>query len=373
MTQYRILQVMGTLNRGGAETLLMNIYREIDRKKIQFDFIVHSDDANNLGDYKDEILELGGHIYSFPKYRIINHVYYKKMWNKFFEDHNEYKVIHGHIRSTASIYLKIAKKHGLVTIAHSHSISSGKGFEGAIKSILQYKIRFVADYFMGCSKKANEWLFGKKIAKSNKCRILKNGIDIKKFSFNETIRKKVRKKLNITDGDILIGHVARFSNEKNQIFALEVLKDITKDNKKYKLIFIGDGPDKEKIIKRTNELNLKNNVIFLGSVPNVYEYLNAMDIFIFPSLYEGLGMALIEAQISGLKCLASKNVPLEAKITDNVKFLSLTKKEWKLAIEKGNTKRKKAEINEKCSEYDIKNISKQIQNFYIELEEKNGD
>ena len=158
MKKIRILHVLGSLNMGGAETLIMNLYRNIDRDKIQFDFVVHT---NKIGLYEDEIKELGGKIYRIQRYKGINHFSYKKEWNNFFEEHKEYKIIHGHMRSTASIYLKIAKKYGRITIAHSHNTSNGHGFSSLVKKILQYNIRNVSDYFMGCSYEANKRLFGK--------------------------------------------------------------------------------------------------------------------------------------------------------------------------------------------------------------------
>ena len=177
----RILHVLGSLNMGGAETLVMNIYRNIDRNKFQFDFVVH---GNTIGKYEKEILALGGKIYHIDEYRVYNHLKYKKIWSVFFKEHPEYKIIHGHMRSTASIYLKIAKKYGLKTISHSHSISNGKGVKSIVKRILQHNIPKYADYMLGCSQKANIWLYGKKNSLKDNCLILPNGIDNQRFVFD---------------------------------------------------------------------------------------------------------------------------------------------------------------------------------------------
>src|SRR5690554_5422471 len=139
----RVLQVMSSMNRGGAETMIMNIYRNIDRSKVQFDFVVHT---NKKSDYEDEILSLGGKVYSVPRYKGKNHFGYKKAWKEFFNQHNEYKVIHGHVRSTALIYLSIAKQFGLTTIAHSHNTASDNNIKGLVKNILQYPLRHKVDY-----------------------------------------------------------------------------------------------------------------------------------------------------------------------------------------------------------------------------------
>ena len=210
----RIIQVFAQMNRGGAETMIMNLYRMIERSQIQFDFIVHT---NEECAYDNEIRSLGGRIYRVPRYNGKNHFEYIKSWNKFFKTHPNYKIIHGHVRSTASIYLKIAKKFGLVTIAHSHSTSSGTGFSSIVKNILQYPIRNIADYLFACSEQSGEWLFGKNASKRNNFVILKNSIDVKKFVFNERVRFEKRKELKIDD-KFVIGHIGRFIPSKNHKF-----------------------------------------------------------------------------------------------------------------------------------------------------------
>ena len=364
----RILHVLGKLNRGGAETLVMNLYRKIDRRKFQFDFIVHLDNYEE-GEYEKEILKLGGRIYSIPRYKFFNHFQYKRAWNQFFNNHKEYKIIHGHVRSTAAIYLKIAKKYGLKTISHSHSISSGRGIKAIIKNILQYNIRYVADYFMGCSKKANEWLFGKKVANSEKCMVLENGIEISNFLFNSDIRKEIREKLLVKEDEILIGHVGRFSPEKNHKFIMKVFKRLYDINSKYKLLLIGNGIEKKKVIKKYCNKKFMTNVICLNTVPDVYNYMQAMDLFILPSKYEGLGMVLIEAQFAGLKCIASKNVPTEVKITNNIKFEKLKISIWLKEITNIDISRNSDIINNKSKQYDINKTAKKLQDFYLKIGE----
>jgi hypothetical protein len=152
----RVLRVVGWMDRGGAETTIMNAYRLIDRSKLQFDFVVHTED--NCA-YNDEIRALGGRIYVMPRYNGFNHLSYVKAWNDFFSKHKEYKLIHGHLMSTASIYLKAAKKHGLKTIAHSHTISFGEGFLAIIKRLLQKQVHRYADYMFACSTPAGQMVF----------------------------------------------------------------------------------------------------------------------------------------------------------------------------------------------------------------------
>lgn len=307
----RVLQVLGGLNRGGAETMVMNLYRNIDRNKIQFDFIKHTESKCA---YDDEIKELGGRIYSIPKYKVYNHFQYKKAWNNFLKKHPEYKIIHGHVRSTATIYLKIAKKYGLYTIAHSHSTSSGKGIKAIIKNMLQFRIRYIADFFMGCSQDANEWLFGKKIANSEKCFVLPNAIEVEKYKYNEEIARKIKAEFNIKNDEIVVGHIGRFSYMKNHKFLIEIFEKLCK-TENCKLLLVGDGELKNDIQNIVKNKHLENKVIFTGVRSDVNEILQAMDIFVMPSIFEGLPVTLIEAQASGVPSLIANTITKEVDIT----------------------------------------------------------
>ena len=209
--QIRILHVLGSLDRGGAETMIMNLYRNIDRSKVQFDFLIHTD---RECDYNEEIRSMGGKIYSLKRFKGYNLCQYIKQFKDFFIKHPEYEIIHGHMRSTASIYLKIAKSMGRYTIAHSHNTSSGNGISALGKNLIQLPLRYIADYYFACSIEAGEWLFGKKIIKSDKFYILKNAIDMGAFVFNQNIRDLKRKELGFEDF-FIIGNVGRFHELMN--------------------------------------------------------------------------------------------------------------------------------------------------------------
>lgn len=365
--QIRILHYIGSLEMGGSQTLIMEIYRNLNRQKIQFDFIVDKKDKLIYG---KEIESLGGKIYFLPNYTGKNHFSYKKAWNDFFLEHKEYKVIHSHVRSTASIVLKIAKKYGLVTISHSHNTSNGTGISALIKKTFQFRIRYVADYFMGCSYEANKWLFGKKNANSSQCIILNNGINTEKFSFNKKIREKIRKELGLNN-ELLIGHVGRFCYQKNHEFLLEIFKIIHQKDKNAKLLLIGDGEDKEKIVEKIKQYNLEDFVIILSNCNNVNELMNAMDYFVFPSRYEGLGIVVIEAQSTGLKCLISDNVPKSVIVTDIVSIMNLDYAEkWADLILKDNhstINRSSYNLIVEKSGYSINNTVNYLTEFYLKI------
>ena len=361
----RVLQVFAEMNRGGAETMIMNLYRHIDRAKIQFDFIVHT---NEKCAFDEEIEQLGGIIYRVPRYVGKNHFEYKDAWQNFFISHPEYKIIHGHVRSTASLYLKVAKKHGLITIAHSHNTSSGNGISSVVKNILQYPIRHTADYFLACSEAAGKWLFGDTVVSRSNFKVLVNAIETDRFSFNNHSRDAIRNEFGI-ENKYVIGHVGRFHPQKNHEFIIDVFKSVHNKVNNSVLLLIGDGALKESIQMKVRKEKLENSVIFAGvrsDVPDIYQ---GMDLFLFPSLFEGLGIVVVEAQAAGLNCIVSNQIPDEAIITNLVEKVSLVKspEDWaEVVLKKINYKRKDTSELLKASGYDIKDSVKWLENYYLE-------
>lgn len=363
----RILHVLGRLDRGGAETMVMNLYRNIDRSKIQFDFVIHT---REKCDYNDEIYKLGGKIYNIPRYYGKNHYSYKKAWRDFFSSHTEYKVIHGHMRSTASIYLRIAKRYGLKTIAHSHSTASrGNIIDQLVKNMMQFPIRFIADYLFACSMEAGEWLFGKSAVKKDNYKIIKNAIDAQKYQFSISIRNRIRKYLNV-ESKFVIGHVGSFTYPKNHKYLLRVFRDFLEQNKHAILLLIGEGELKPEIERDIQMLGLEDKVIMTGSVSNVNDYLHGMDFFVFPSLFEGLGIAVIEAQASGLPCIVSDKVPEEALITEMVEIMPIdSSKKWANTIFNKKTINKREDTLTSIVRhgYDIKDQVQNLQSIYLDI------
>lgn len=362
----RVLHVIGSLNSGGSQTMIMNLYRNIDRSKIQFDFII---DRENELFYAEEIKKLGGKIHVLPTFNIKNILIYRKSWKSFFYNNPEYKIIHGHVRSTAAIYLKIAKKYGLKTISHSHSTSSGSGISALVKNILQYRIRYIADYLFACSKESGEWLFGKKSLNNKNFFILNNSIDAKKFIYDEKTRESVRKELNI-DNKFVVGHIGRFHPSKNHEFILDVFKEISNKSKESVLILVGDGELKESIKNKVKELGLQNNVIFTGVRSDIERILQGLDIFIFPSIYEGLGIVAVESQAAGLRTIVSNSIPKEAFVTDLIEMVSLEspKSDWVDTIMKYTNGYERNNTYEQiCNKgYDINETVKWLEKFYLE-------
>lgn len=367
----RVLQYIGSLNVGGSQSMIMEIYRKIDKSKIQFDFII---DRKTENFYEAEIIKLGGKVYKFNNYlNGINLNSFKKEWNIFLKEHSEYKIIHCHVRSVASIVLKIAKKNGLKTICHSHSTSNGKGVKALGKRILQMRIPRYSDYMFACSKESAIWLYGKKYYENKKCTIINNAIDSQKYIFNEKIRKKKRKELGL-ENKIVLGQVGRIEKVKNQEFSLYLLKELIKDNKDYFLLMIGNGSMKSFINEKIKELNLKDNTIILENRKDVNELMQAMDIYIMPSLWEGLPMSLIEAQAAGLPCVISENITAGILIDELINKLSINAdiSKWKKAIKeacKCNRKNTYNIISDK--EFDINPNIEILTKIYLEASKKN--
>lgn len=362
----RILHVIGIMNRGGAETMIMNLYRNVDRTKVQFDFV---ENTSEKAIFDDEILALGGCIYNCPHYNGKNHFEYKKWWNDFFKEHKgEYKIIHGHLGSTASIYLKIAKKYGLCTIAHSHNTIMKKDLNNLIYKVYSYPTRFIADYFFTCSYVAGVSRFGKKIANdSNRCYLLKNSVETKKFLYDKDVSDQVRKEFDVQD-KIVIGHVGRFNVQKNHVFLIDIFKKIYEKNKNTVLFLLGDGEEKEKILEKVKNLDLVDCVRFLGVRNDVNKIMQCMDVMLFPSLFEGLPVTIIEAQASSLPCVLSDTITKECKITENVEFLSLKTDidTWSnVTLKMSKLPRYDSSNDIIKSGYDIEQNAIWLQNFYI--------
>ena len=364
----RILQVFGRLDRGGAEGVIMNLYRNFDRTKIQFDFVVHTDKKCA---YDDEIIKLGGRIYNVPQFKGSNIFSYFKSWNKFFKEHKEYRTIHSHISSSAIFYLLLAKGRGLTTIIHSHSISSGKGFQALVKDVLQYPLRFICDYYLACSEDAGKWLFGNRIISSSEFLILKNAIEINKFHYDKESRNTKRKELDITEAPKVIVNVGRLCYPKNHVFLIDVFASLVKDSENYLLLLVGDGELKEEIKEKVKILKIENKVYFLGVRENIPELLSASDLFLFPSHFEGLPLSLIEAQASSLPCLISNAIPNEVIVTDLIQTLSLSDsaKIWSDKVKEIVSKEcdRKPRMSNELNEYDITKTSKWLFEFYMKL------
>jgi glycosyltransferase involved in cell wall biosynthesis len=355
------------MNRGGLETFIMNLYRNIDRSKVQFDFLVHS---NKEGAFDQEIMALGGKIFSVPS-RKQGVLKYRKALADFFNTHPEYKIIHSHISSLTNVSpLRVAKKYGVpCRIVHSHNImQGGSRIHRYIHRINQLSLKSYATHYFACSDLAAKWMYPKELYENHEFKLINNGIETEKFKFNKDVRIQKRKELGVNN-NYVIGHVGRFQTQKNHSFLIDIFKEIYVKNNDCVLLLVGDGELRREIETKVKELGLTENVIFTGVRSDIPELFQAMDVFVFPSFYEGWGIVLVEAQASGLECFTSnKVVPKEVDVADLVEFVDLDKSAqvWADKIlnvysyERNNT----TDII-KTGGYDICQVVEDLQKWYL--------
>lgn len=360
----RILHIEVTDEFGGIEMFLLSVYKNIDRTKLQFDFVSSKEKIA----IENRLIELGGRIFRIKYGNVLS--YYRKLVKLIVE--NGYTVVHIHKNSAANIIPFIAcKKAGVKTIiAHSHNTSPSKG---RITKVLHYINRPILNALssekFACSDLAAIWLFGKGYVGRNEIRYIKNGIEIEQFEYDTEIRKRIRKKLNLHNNTFLLGSVGRMTRQKNQIFLVDILFEIRKWHADTKLLICGDGDMRDKIRKRAEDLGVGDGLIMPGRCSNVNEMLQAMDIYVMPSLYEGLTVAAVEAQCAGLPIILSDTLSKETKIVDNCQYVSLSApaKEWAMKImEYRKIKREEAGVKIREAGFDVKNTALFLQEYYIE-------
>ncbi len=375
MALIRVLQVFTIMNRGGAESMIMNYYRKLDRKKVQFDFLVH---RKEKAAFDDEIEALGGKIHRFDP---ISPFFPKKYYNElraFFKEHSEYSIIHSHLNTFSPFPLKIAREFNIpCRIAHAHiaidkvNLSSflsqkeslKETFKKVIKLQLKKRVKKDATHLFSCGEKAGEWLFG-----DTSFTTMNNAIDTEKFKYDELTSTTYKKKFNLQN-EIVIGHIGRFVSQKNHSFLLQIFAALLKRKANYTLVLIGDGPLRESLENEAKNLKIVDKVHFLGVRTDIPQLCQMMDLFVFPSFYEGLPVTLIEAQASSLKIFASDSITNEVHLTDNIQFLSINKTadEWAKKITELDSI-EKIDQTEKIvkANYDIVSNTLQIQDFYTQ-------
>ena len=363
----RIAEIVGKWLGGGVEAFIMNYYRHIDKSKIQFDFICDSDSTNIP---YEEIESLGGKVILVPPYEKV--VSYHKELKKVLEDGN-YKIVHSHINTMSVFSLFAAVRAGVpVRIAHSHSTTSKiEKKRNILKLILRPLVPLFATDFFACSEYAGRWAFGNKRFDEGKVIVINNAIDVGKFSYNESVRKSKRNELNIADGTIVVGHAGRFVSVKNHSFIIDVFNEFHKKNGNSKLLLVGQGPLLEEVRGKVVALGLQDDVDFLGQRDDLNELYQVFDVFLFPSLYEGLGMVLIEAQCAGNLCFTSTEVPRVTEVTNNIEFLNLAYDSvvWAEYIELALKSYKKEDHKENVRKngFDISVEVNKLENHYLKI------
>ncbi|MGD6815512.1 glycosyltransferase family 1 protein [Metabacillus sp. 84] len=359
----RVLHSVVNMNRGGAETLIMNLYRNMDRSKVQFDFLTCKE-----GVFDEEIKELGGTIHRIPYITDGGHFRYIRSLDAFFSKNRQYKIVHSHMDKMSGFVLRSAKKHNIpVRIAHSHNTESEGNFLAKMyKDLAGRLIHPSSTHLFSCSELAAQWLYGN--TERNKI-LMKNGIDSDQFRHSPSIRNRLRVELGLTN-KYVIGHVGRFNPQKNHEFLLEIFHECCKNYTDLHLVLAGDGPLRTRMEQRVNSLQLADKVSFLGVRPDIPHLLQAFDLFAFPSLHEGLPVTLVEAQGAGLPCIVSDTITNEADMGVNLMtYLPLNQKEeWASKVAQVLLQKRERNIPQNTlilNGYDIRNTSEWAQGFYL--------
>ena len=366
----RVLNMFTIMDRGGAETMVMNYYRHIDRTKVQFDFLVH---RQQRGAYDDEIEALGGRIYRMCPVYPQNFARYKRDLRGFFQAHPEYKIIHSHMSELGYFAFREAERQGVpVRICHAHNAPHGFDVKMIVRTYFKKRMMPYLTHLFMCGEESGKWLYGE----INKSRfiMLNNAIDAAVYSFDVSKREKMRRQLGLT-GELVIGHVGRFNPQKNHPFLLDIFTSLLKKEPDAVLLLVGGGEGMPKIQAKAQELGIAERVRFLGVRSDVADLMQTMDVFVFPSLYEGLPVTMVEAQASGLPCIISDKVPPECILTEglvNIMPLSASPEAWaerilaKRAIPRTDRREEIA-----AHGFDISTEAVKLQEFYLKAYEQN--
>lgn len=369
MKPLRVLQVFTILNRGGAETNLMNYYRQIDREVVQFDFLVHRQEE---GAYEEEIKKLGGQIFRLPALNPLRIKHYKEAVKKFFDDHSDYQIIHGQCSELGVFIYEESKRRNIpVIIAHAHNSPklSDYDLKFLFREMWKNKMRKSINAYFTCGQDAAKWLFGKRL--SGQSYQMNNAVNTEKFAFDLELQKKEKAELS-AGNDLFFFHVGRFNKQKNHRFLIEIFSEIVKLQPKSHLFLVGEGSLKTTVEKQVNQVNLREKVTFLGLRDDVAALFQAMDVFLFPSLFEGLPVALVEAQASGILCAIANTISAEAiLVPENVKVYALTDsaKFWAEEILQEASAFKRTNVSQiiKDAGYDINDNVTELEEQYLEL------
>ena len=320
----RVLHVLQRMEAGGTQAMLMNVYRRIDRSRLQFDFLVEYEESQF---YDKEIESLGGRIFRTNLRKDGNILRFMKVLKNLIRE-NDYHIIHVHTYSIGYFALKVAEREGVaVRIAHSHS-NSMSGFTVPLKIVMKSLFPIHATNFMACSDEAGRFLFG-----NRNVLIVKNAIDVGKFEFNSKVRDEVRRELGLEDC-FVVGNVGRLHQQKNQAFLLKVFREFIALRSDARLLMVGDGPLREELEEKAEKMGISDRLSLLNNRSDMDRLYQAMDVFVLPSLYEGLGIVALEAQSSGLPTICSDGVAEDANVSPLFRRCSLTDApiEWANAI-----------------------------------------
>ncbi|WP_404405997.1 glycosyltransferase family 1 protein [Jeotgalibacillus malaysiensis] len=355
----RVLHAVVNMNRGGAETMIMNLYRNIDRTKIQFDFLTSKE-----GVFDEEIRQMGGRIHRIPYVTEAGPIRYFFLLKKFFNENN-YTIVHAHMDKMSGQILAAAKQAGVpVRIAHSHGTKNeGKFSANLYKNLSGLLVNRSSNYKVACSTEAAKFLYG---TEKLEVKVVNNGIDPIKYRFDLQVRANTRKKLDITEDTVLIGHVGRFQKPKNHSFILQIFNELLRKGVNAKLALAGDGEAKKDIELQAKKMGIYHHIYFLGVIDQTELLYPAFDVMVFPSLHEGLPLSLIEAQYCNLNCLVSEHVSTDIDLGEGlITFLSIENPSiWAQQIKTLHEQKIVRSQVKTSTKFDINHIAEKVIDIY---------
>lgn len=366
-----VLHSVSNMDRAGLETMLMNYYRHIDREQIQFDFLANKPKP---GAYEDEVREMGGRIFVSPGFNPVKLPKYRAFMKDLFQKHPEIQIVHAHNGALAYYALREAQRNQIpYRIAHSHNSKINWDLKWPIKQYCRAHMKKAATNFWGCGELAVEFYFGKQIAQNKQYTLIRNAIEEERFVFQPEVRERLRREYQVGD-KFVIGHVGRFMYQKNHTFLIDIFEQVYRRNKNAVLFLIGEGELEENIREKIMQKGLSEAVVFTGSIPNVNEMYQMMDVFILPSLYEGLPVVGVEAQASGVPCVFSNTITEEVRITDVTEFISLSNspEQWAEVLLKYCVGFQRKDMTSEIVKagYSIHTEAQKLQQLYLDMVKK---
>lgn len=363
MFENKILHVVDKLDfSSGVSSVIMNYYMYMDPLQYQFDFLLNEEPEL---EYIELLSQRGSSWFVMPSLHGNQILNYRRCVDQFLRE-NPYRILHGHIANAAGIYMPLAKKNEVShRILHSHNSKGADSIYRRTRNriLSQHGVKS-SNHFVACSDMAGEYLFGRQKMNAGKVFLLPNAIDLESYQFSKSIRQKIRCDFHLKSTDFIIGHIGRFEPQKNHFFIMDIMKKLLSVRPNSYLISIGDGSLKREVEEYATQLGIGEHILFLGIIPQVVDFFQAMDCFILPSLYEGLPVVGVEAQANGLPCLFSQGITKQVKVLDLVKFLTLEVSEWCSVLQNTPIREHSENVLESMSFFNIKVQSKNLASYY---------
>lgn len=359
----RIAYIIGKMWAGGVEAVVFNYYRAIDHDKYQFDFFY--DEDSTVGAQQD-VIDLGARFFQLPPYQRLPE-YINTLRHYLREGH--YRIVHSHLNTISVFPLYCAWKESVpVRIAHNHSVPGGnEAGRNALKELLRHFSRLFANEYCACSEAAGRWLFGNRLVDAGRVTVLRNAIDFSRFDVDQNTANEKRESLGIREDAFVVGHVGRFTAAKNHRKVLSVFRAVKEELPEAVLLLVGDGEEHDNIEKWIDEYGVRDSVIMTGKVTDPQNYYPLIDVMILPSVFEGLPVTVIEAQVSGIPCVISDVVNRDAVISNACHYLSLDVSDFVWAETVIKAAGEKVVLNEHAEQYRIQSAVKDLEEKYDTL------